>query len=310
TSPRSYIKNISSLPIPIFESTLQKYNYEGSATPEAFTWIMLSARGCPFQCTYCASDKIVRFRSPEHVLEEIRAVKMKYGITRFCFEDDSFTLHKERFHRLCEMLRAEKTTWICNTRVDLIDEPMIRLMKESGCVGIAIGIETGSPKTLAAISKKISFDMIHKAITLLKAYKILVSGYFMIGFPWETREDMKQTIALMSRSNLDYFHLSVVTPLPGTQLFRSLIASGKLNLDTIDWKNFHQGSPYMNFSDYSDAEWKKIISDLTYMAFRISRKKYFFATLRKFMLEPTAVIERIIVRLRNSVPMLKKFLFQ
>ena len=307
--PRPYLKNIDALPFPIFESKLQKYNFENTTNPEAYTWIILSARGCPFQCLYCASDRSVRFRSPENVAEEIRLVKEKYGITRFCFEDDSFSLNKDRLLKLCSMLQAEKVKWICNTRVDLLDEPIVKSMKESGCLNVAIGIESGSEKTLGAIKKKITIEKVHDAVKLLRKNKILVTGYFMIGFPWETKREMRETVVLMDKMSLDLSCLSIVTPLPGTQLFQSLVDAGKIVPATLDWKRFHQGSPFMNFSDYKDADWEKTILALVKRAFRSYRKKYFFATIRKLFQEPFSVLTKIRVRLKQGPPMLFKLLF-
>jgi len=310
TEPRPYIRDINTLPLPIFESSLQKYSFQNTDNPAIYTWIMVSARGCPFQCLYCASDKIVRFRSPESVGDEVRQVKQKYGITRFCFEDDSFSLNKERLLKLCAVLKTENVTWICNTRVDLLDESIVSAMKQAGCVGVAIGIETGSEKTLIAISKKITLARVREAISLLRRHHLLVTGYFMVGFPWETHAEMKKTINLMRTIPLDLFYLSIVTPLPGTPLFQSLRDSGKIVLPNLDWKRFHQGSPFMNFSDtMGDAEWEKTIREMVGHAFRMHRKKYFFATLRKFCQEPGAVFRKIRDRLAKGPAMLRKLIF-
>lgn len=291
---RPYIRDIDKLPVPIFDSSINTYDYEGQGDPDLYTWSIVTARGCPFQCVYCASDKNVRFRSPDNVIREILQVKAEYGISRFCFEDDSFTLNSDRARDLCEKLKKAKVRWMCNTRVDLLSDAMVDVMQRSGCESIAIGIETGSPKTLKRINKKIDLDKIERAIRLLKARGVLVTGYFIIGFPWETREDIDETMRLVERLPLDDFQLNVATPLPGTQLFESLAQSGKIRLDGEDWARYHQGSLHMNFSVYPDEVWQAMISEYLYSAHVIYKKKMLRKMLRMFLSDPAVMAKKIV----------------
>lgn len=300
TPSRAYINDINTLPFPVFESSINRYPFEQEQAPKSFAWGMISARGCPFQCIYCASDKTIRYRSPENVAEEIMTVKGKYGINYFDFEDDSFSLNRSRTISLCNYLRNQNVKWTCITRVDLIDESLVSVMKESGCISVSIGIETGSPKSLEIIEKKISYEKILDAIQIFRKYGILCRGYFMIGFPWEDREDMEQTLALIRRLPIDSLQLNIATPLPGTQLLQSLVDAGKMNIPNVDWSRYHQGSPDMNFSSSSDVEWREMISDFVYQAFKIEKRRILKKTARMFLLDPFFVIEKIKRRLLSK----------
>jgi hypothetical protein len=122
----------------------------------------------------------------------------------------------------------------------------------------------------------------------------------MIGFPWENREDMEQTLALIQRLPIDSFQLNVATPLPGTQLLQSLVDAGKMDIPSVDWSRYHQGSPYMNFSSISDVEWREMISDFAYQAFKIEKRRVLKKTARMFLLDPMFVIEKIRRRLLSE----------
>lgn len=308
TQTRMARSQINELPFPIFDSNISKYGHENKKNPEIYTWSLLSARGCPFQCVYCATDKIVRFRDVENVRQEIQEIKRRYGITEFCFEDDSFSLKRSRMEDMCRMLAEENVRWHCNTRVDLLDEAMVVLMKNSGCSQVYIGVETGSPNTLKRIKKKISIPQVKKALLLLKKYNLMVAGFFIIGFYWESYRDMKQTVNLIKELPLDTFQINIATPLPGTALFQDLVALGKLKPEEIDWTKFHQGSYYMNFSSYSQDQWEKMLAKLQQQAFHLLRKKFFWLTLRKFIKNPKAIIKKIITRIYKNPKLLTWFL--
>ncbi|PQP35836.1 hypothetical protein C6A37_00380 [Desulfobacteraceae bacterium SEEP-SAG9] len=301
TLVRQTIADINKLPIPILQSSINTYGFEKNINLEAIKWNIISARGCPFQCIYCASEKEIRYRRPQNVIEEVKLVKQKYGINYFSFQDDSFSINKKRALELCDLLKRENVIWDCNTRVDLIDKNLFFKMKQSGCREVSIGIESGSKKTLKIIRKKIDFEQIFEAVHLLKKYKFITNGFFMIGFPWENREDMEKTLDLIKRLPIDNFELNIATPLPGTQMFRSLVEAGKININTEDWSRYHQGSPKMNFSQYSNAKWEEIILDLIYKAAKIQKKMFIKRNLKTFLQDPVSKTKRIGKRIRGSI---------
>lgn len=309
-NPRTKNSQIDSFPIPVVESGLSRYGFEEGHAGDIFTWSLLSARGCPFQCVYCATDHQVRFRSLENVMTEIRTVKAKYGITHFCFEDDTFSLKRDRMEQMCHALAAERVKWTCVTRVDTLDDSLVRLMKESGCMQTYIGIETGSPKTLKAIRKNLEIAQVENALRLFKKYNLLVMGFFIIGFHWETALDMQQTVDLIRRLPLDYFQLNIATPLPGTALYRDLVTSGKLKPEKVDWSELHQGSLHMNFSEIPQPTWEKMLLHFQKKALLILKKRYLKTMFRKFLDDPMVILKKIIGRVRTNPRLLGWFLVQ
>lgn len=287
-----YLEDLDVLPIPYFKSNINRYDFEENNN-SAVTWNLIGARGCPFSCVYCASDKNIRYRSPHHIIEEIKHIKNRFHLNYFAFLDDSFSLNKKRAFELCDLLAPEKVNWRCSTRVDIIDEKLIKKMKESGCYEIAIGIETGSPRTMKLINKNISYPEIVTAVNLFKKYNILTTGYFIIGFPWEDEKDMYDTLSLIESLSLDDFEVNIATPLPGTKLFNDLVLNGKIDLKNIDWTIFQQGSLYMNYSDFDDLSWKKILLNITKKSKRIHQKKLLIKTVKMFFKDPFATIKKV-----------------
>jgi anaerobic magnesium-protoporphyrin IX monomethyl ester cyclase len=142
TPRRKTTKNLDIFGIPDRSLLMNESKY----TSEDMGLIMTS-RGCPYGCTYCATEtRMVGYRSVDHVLKEIKLVKDRYGTSFFSFKDDSFTVSRKRVEELCQKLieGGFHVQWECNTRVNLIDEPLLELMKKAGCCAIKVGIESGS----------------------------------------------------------------------------------------------------------------------------------------------------------------------
>lgn len=191
--------------------------------------LIMTSRGCPYGCTYCSTDtRRVSNRSIDHVLKEIRLVKERYGTTQFSFKDDSFTVNKARVEELCDKLIKEKIniSWECITRVDLVTEYLLKKMKQAGCNCIRIGIESGSERILEAMNKGIILDQVRNASKLFKKVGIHWTGYFMIGVPGETVEDVHKTLDFMYEVKPDFASLEVYEPFPGTPMFTEGIKRG------------------------------------------------------------------------------------
>jgi radical SAM superfamily enzyme YgiQ (UPF0313 family) len=223
-----FIEDLDRLPPPARDLLINK----GTYTPEDMGLIM-SGRGCPFECTFCSSAGVwgrkIRFRSIENVLDEIQQVKNAYGTVQFSFKDDIFTIKTNRVLEFCRLLKERNLTikWDCNVRVNLIDESMLAQMKSAGCNGIKLGIESGSDRVLKDVmKKKITVTQIKKAAELIRKAGIHWTGYFMMGLPTETEQEMNQTLELMRNIKPDFASLSVYEPLPGTQLYHTGVAAG------------------------------------------------------------------------------------
>jgi anaerobic magnesium-protoporphyrin IX monomethyl ester cyclase len=185
--------------------------------------LIMSTIGCPYNCTFCASHiKKVKYRSVDDIIKEIKLVKEKYGTTQFTFKDDSFTLDKKRVYELCnELIRQKiKICWECNTRVNLVDEDLLKLMKRAGCNYLKIGIESGSDRILSKINKGISCEQSRAAAKVIQKSGIHWSAYFLIGLLGETKEDIYKTLDFMYELKPDLALLGVYENFPGTQMFQ------------------------------------------------------------------------------------------
>jgi len=225
-----FIRDLDRLPYPARDLLLNKDSY----TSEDMGLVM-SGRGCPFECTFCSSAGVwgrhTRFRSIENVIDEMQQVQSIYGTVQFSFKDDIFTINTKRVREFCRLLKDRKLNvkWDCNARVNLIDESMLAEIKSAGCNGIKIGIESGSDRILKNVmKKKITVAQIKHAAELIHKAGIHWTGYFMMGLPTETEQEMLQTLELMRLIKPDFASLSVYEPLPGTQLYHTGIASGQV----------------------------------------------------------------------------------
>lgn len=262
TGKRPLISDLNELPIPVYLSANDKYDFQYIEKAGKSRWDIIGARGCPFKCSFCATEHQVRARSAEHILKEIKYINEKFGITHFRFQDDSFSFSKKRATVICEMLKETGFSWECNTRVDLLDDEMASLMKASNCKNVSIGVESVSKTTLQRIHKNIDPDSVRKAVSLLKSKGIIVYGYFMIGFPWENYRDMIDTYNFCRELKLDGNQINFVVPLPGTELFADLVRIGKIDIYKLDWTRFQQSSYYMNFSKYPDSKWVAMLKGI------------------------------------------------
>lgn len=201
---------------------------------------MMFSRGCPYNCYYCsrpAIDKKVRYRSTKSLLEEIKLV-YPYCHGRIDFQDDSFTLNGNRVAEFCQAVIGEKLKlcWTCNTRIDLVDERLLKIMSQAGCDLIHFGIESGNEKVRKEIVNKGNFsnEQIKEVFYLCHKYKIKIGGYFMIGHPGETKEDLKDTRNLILNSDIDLLGLSIPTPFPGSKLFDIAKKRGIISEEIMD----------------------------------------------------------------------------
>jgi len=224
---RPLITDLSILPLPEKDSVVFKETY----SMEDFS-IVMTSRGCSYSCGFCGSGNMwkrtVRYRPVEKVIEEIGVLKKKYRVTNIKFMDDSFSINKKRVENLClEILRAKlNITWSCLTRVNLIDDGLICLMKRAGCKKIDIGIESGNPRVLEIIDKEIAVEQIEKAVKIIDKYRIFWAAFFMFGFPTETEEEVMDTLRFMKKIKPGWANISIFTPYPGTKLYDMCLKNG------------------------------------------------------------------------------------
>ncbi len=187
---------------------------------------LITSRGCPGRCTYCGSNGMwglkLYFHSVEYVLEMIERTVVRDRMPMIAIKDDTFTANRKRGTELCDEIvrRGYKFIWSCDTRVDMLDESVLRSMRRAGCQKLSLGIETASPAILKNIRKRITPQKILKATAEARKFGFMIRFYMMIGNRGETKESLQESMDLIYKARPNS---AVWTPLsiyPGTEEFR------------------------------------------------------------------------------------------
>ncbi|MCM8761527.1 MAG: radical SAM protein, partial [Candidatus Omnitrophica bacterium] len=206
---------------------------------------IMVTRGCPYPCTFCAgslvSGKKIRRRSVENVLSELQMLKNDFGIKEFHIVDDNFTMdaaYVKEFLRKLKSLSLGMSWAVPNgVRMDTLDDEMLKLMKDTGLYMISLGIESGSDKVLSSMKKGITTARISEYVNRIAKAGIDMAGFFILGFPGETEETMRQTIDFSLKLPLKRANYFTYLPFPGTESYEALRAGGEL--DDVDWERFY-----------------------------------------------------------------------
>jgi magnesium-protoporphyrin IX monomethyl ester (oxidative) cyclase len=238
----------NNLPMParhlLINNGVNKPYYSGGT--QNFPWARItSSRGCPHDCNYCNKlifGRNIRFCSPEYIMNEIDFLVRNYGVKEISFSDDCFNFDIDRAKKILDLIISRdykiNIRFSNGLRADKIDEEFLEKAKKAGCRYIAYGIESGSQEILNKIPKGITLDTIRRAIALTKRAGIQVTGYFMIGLLWDTRETMQQTIDFAKELDLDVAQFTLTTPYPGTRMWNIIQENGG-EIFLKDWDDFH-----------------------------------------------------------------------
>src|SRR5438093_6113645 len=222
------IPNVEELPMPAYDQlNLNKYFQLDSPwhfpkSKKAVQYV--SSRGCPYHCSYCHTihGKKYRGTSAPKIVDEIETLLTKHGVEELMVVDDIFNFDLERAKEICRGI-VERGLRVHlqfpnGVRGDRFDEELVALMKQAGTHYMAIAIETTSKEYQRLIRKNLKVDQAEQTILWARKYNIEVSGFFMIGFPGETVDQIQQTIDFAVNAPLDAIFISVVSPFKGTVL--------------------------------------------------------------------------------------------
>ncbi len=267
---RPLIEDIDQIPFPARDLMKQKKFSElhcmgtGKRTANLF-----SSRGCPFQCTYCASHTIwtrkFRMRSPKNIIDEIEELVTDYKIKRINFHDDTFTVNRKRVFRFCDELKKRKlgVIWGCNVHVNTVDEELLTKMKEAGCIEVWVGVESGSQIILDELKKDSNINKIKETFRISKKLGLKRHAYLMVGSLSESRDTIRETKDLIKEIDPDYAAVTIFTPYPGCEAYDYAKAHDFVK-DDIDWSvvdlHFSVTMPTKNLSQNELADEHSIFS--------------------------------------------------
>ncbi len=225
TEPRPDTLTLEDVPLPA-RHLLPNDRYTTVMSRQWPITVMVSALGCPFRCAYCdvPADRY-QARPAVHVVDEMEECVNRFGIREIWFQDESFTIGDGRVREICETLlsRSVKVAWSIRTRPDLVKRETLKLMKRAGLMKVHLGVESGSPEILRKVNRPTDLDVVRRAVRWSREEGITTLGFFMIGLPDETAEDVRRTINLALELNCDYIQVNKFVPCPPSPLYRELV---------------------------------------------------------------------------------------
>ena len=242
--PPEMLAHLDDLPIPARHLLpMHAYHMTESRTQSEHAFTVSVSRGCPFNCAFCCRiifGRKVRHHSVDRIIDEITILVNDYGAKEINLEADTLTVNKHFINSLCEKIissgLSRKITWTCESRIDTINEDMLKKMKEAGCWEISYGVETGSQRLLDLIHKDISLEQIEKTFAITKQIGIDIRAFYMLGIPTETREESLKTIAFAKKLDARWSQFTVFTPFPGTELYDLVVKEGALK--SHNWADY------------------------------------------------------------------------
>ena len=269
-----------------------------------------TARGCPSQCVFCLTPEIsgkrVRFRSPQNVLEEMIECYEQFGIRNFFFKADTFTINPEWVKEMCELIIQSKLygkiQFTANSRVRPLKKETLELMKKAGCFLVAVGFESGSDEMLQKMRKGATVEENRQAARWCKEVGLPFWGYFVIGFPWETKEDILLTKKLVLETDPDFIEVTIALPFYGTPMYETCKKEGLLAKSVLGSDFFHsstKGTMHLTIDEVM-----KLRKDIL-LSFYL-RPQYILRKMKECITQPSVFVQYVKYGLKLVVNLFKK----
>ena len=242
TDPEQFWTDLDKIPFPARDLIKNElYSRPDNGEPQA---TIQTSRGCPSQCIFCLSPIVsgtkLRERSVENIIAEIEECVDKYNIKNFFFRADTFTINKKTVIEICKRIISRKIEikWVANSRVNTLDEERLKWMKRAGCWLVALGIESGNDEIQKKIKKGTTRTQARDAVKLCKKFRIKTFGFYLIGFPWETKEMVMDTLNLARELRCDFSEIHIAIPYEGTELYKTAQDYGILEKTVVGYNYF------------------------------------------------------------------------
>ena len=271
---REPIKDLDSLPYPA-RHLIEKYHFTNPKLKKHPYTTVLTSRNCPFKCIYCVPSSLtfareieyrknkerkppVSYRSPENVIEELNLLAQK-GYRAIAFIDDNFIMNVERLRLICECVKNNGFSWGCQARADAITEEIAKILRDSNCGFVDLGVESFNDEILEYIKKGITTEQIYNGINLLKKYNVPIKLNILIGTsPLETKETVKDTLRKSKELKISQVMFNIVSPFPGTEFYDLALENGWIaGGDYVPTDVQHRS--ILNFPNLSSKEMEKLL---------------------------------------------------
>lgn len=299
---RELMEDLDILPIP--DRSLIDMEFYNESNKKCIWYVrkepvatIITSRGCPYNCVFC-STKVVwkrrwRSRSLKKVFEEIEYLVSQYGIKEIVINDDQFFTEKNRIHEFCEYFIKKKQDLAfsvdAGVSVWLVDKELLEIMRRAGFYSIRFPIETGNEATLKFIRKPVDLHKAKEMIGAANGLGFWTSANFIIGFPYETRQDIEETIRYAFSTKLDYASFLIAKPNAGSDLYEIFRQEGLLDKNVVRASHFYR-------SDYDTAAMKA--EELNNILGKVARKWFMHKLF--FFLNPTNIINYMFPKLKSG----------
>lgn len=263
---RKYLSNLDILPFPALNKvSLGKYDVP--FRKRSPTSNIMTSRGCPFHCIFCFHSMGYnwRARSPVNVVDEIEWQVTELGVREICIQDDNFSLDVNRAKQIFDLIlkrNIKVKLQFCNgLRVEYVDLELLNKMYQAGVWMIGVAPETGSLEIMKEIKKNMDLEKVKQVVKWCQKIGINTFSYFMIGFPFETKQDFKETISFMKELDTDFMQLARVVPLPKTPLYEMVVNDNLKNTFNQEQGCFF-GVPKLKSSEMNDRQITRLIKQI------------------------------------------------
>ena len=199
------------------------------------THILMTSRGCPWNCTFCGAEtswgRGFRCLSVPRVLDAIESALERTKVNILLIKDDTFTANRKRVLEICRGIRERNLSfsWSCDTRVDVLDDELLKEMRLAGCERLSLGVESGSPEVLRLINKRITVDQIIKSAEAARRYGIRTRFYMMLGNRGETEATFRESLRFLERAKPNSYIFSCLSIYPGTDDYEDALRAHRVD---------------------------------------------------------------------------------
>ena len=260
-SMRPFIENLDGMPFPAWD-LMNLDDYVDPAYFKGRHLAIFSGRGCPYDCTFCASRvtwrRKLRLRSVENVIDEIKHIVNVLGVRNLMFWDDTFAANKKRAIAICNRIIQEKLdiSYTVQIRADAFSDELIEALRDSGCGFAAIGVESGNEQMLERIGKRESKEQFRDAVNAMKRANLPIIASYIIGLPGDTHETIKETMEFALELDADQSKFMILAPYPGTRVYDIAVQRGLVDptsFEQMEDLNYYD-SVAINLSEVSDED--------------------------------------------------------